>query len=225
MSENKDFKDLEERDTANNAVQLSLSIFIGLTALLLFHALYSIYDYATDNSVPLVTCPRSFDLEAPVLMNSITQESLTHDRWIRGFMRRFMTYQFPRTGDDAEKMFRYIRDHSRGEVKDKYKSYVKDIDIVSDHIRAGYYHRFYPKNSRDMRIRKPDNDKYWIVEIDGWLVSKYGIEVERSIPTLRYKVEVGTPTLTNPEGLYVVESNVEQIIDYVSGRKKGDDDE
>ena len=224
MNENKDFKELDERDKARSLAINTLSLFIGLSALILFHALYSMYDFATDDSVPLVVCPRSFELDAPVLMEKIGEETLTQDRWLRGFVRRFVTYQFPRTEDDAPKFYEYVKNHSVGAVHQKYLAYVKDIDSIKALIGDGYFYKFHPKNSQDIAIRKPNEDMEWIVEIDGWIVARYGMEIERFAKTLRYRIKFGKPTITIPEGLYVAESSVDEILDYVSGRTKGDDE-
>ena len=88
-------------------------------------------------------------------------------------------------------------------------------------VKNGFYYRFYPKSDNDLRIRTVQGkNNQWIVEIDGYLIKRMSVTQERYTPTLRYTVEAGTPTIDNPEGLYVIEGDVEQITDYVSGRKE-----
>lgn len=222
MSLGKDFDQIEEKNKAERTLRFFLSIFIGLSLLLLFQALYSIFEFATDDSIPLVSCPKSYELNAPVILKSVSSSELTTDRWIRGFIGRYMKYQFPRTGEDAEKFFTYVKNHSTGSIKRKYQSYLKEMENIEKLINSGFYYKVYAKNSTEVRIRSIDNEenKRWIVEVDSYIVNMAGLDQVRTNPTLRYTVEAGKPTLTNPEGLYVVKSNMDEKVDYVSGREK-----
>jgi len=144
------------------------------------------------------------------------------DRWVRGFVRRFILAQFPRTKEDVKKSFKYVKDHSTDSVRFKYEKLLSDAEKISENIDGTHY-QFYPKVSDsgyDLRIRKGDSSDEWVVEIDGYLVKKMNNNEERYFPTLKYKIKAGKATLQNPEGLYVVEANIERIVDYVSGKKE-----
>lgn len=201
---------------------LLISGFIAFSVFLTVHALYSIYNHWTDQSIPLTICPKSFDLDSPVIMKPINQSDsvFVQDRWIRGFVRRLVLNSYPRTAEDAEVFFAHVRDVSEGDVKRKYESFIDDISSIKIFIRAGNTIRFYPKNSADIRIRPTDGRKdQWIVEVDGYLIKDMGGSQERTTPTLRYKIEARPATRTNPSGLAVVEVEMDRIADYVSGRK------
>lgn len=221
MSEtDKVFQKINEREEASNHVVVSLMLFIGLSSFLFFHALYSIYDYAFDDSIPLVVCPRSFDLDSPVILDTINYNPKHQDKWVKGFIRRFTTYQFPRNKSETAKFFKYIENHTKGGLNVKYKRYNGDIEEIGKQVGMGFYYRFYPKNSQDILIRKTNKPWQWVVEIEGYFVKTLGMKRVRSIKTIRYLVEAGKPTIHNPEGLYVLESNVDQVEDFVSGRTK-----
>lgn len=215
-------KQIAKREVLTAGLRNLAGIFIGLSLVILAHALYTTYQMLTDRTVPVVVCPRTFDLDAPVLMKTIDAKGLTaQDRWIRGFVRRFVTHQFPRTVEDTKPFFEYVEKHSKGSINYKYRSLLKDITDIQDMVKNGFFYRFYPSSNSDLRIRTVQGTtNQWIVEIDGYLVKKLSITQERYTPTLRYTIESGQPTIDNPEGLYVIDGDIEQITDYVSGRKE-----
>ena len=213
---------LAQKEVLNTQLKNLAGVFIGLSLIIIAHAVSTTYNMLTDNSVPVVVCPRTFELDAPVIMNTIDAAGIkSQDRWIRGFVRRFITKQFPRTKQDAKPFFEYIIAHSKGEIKYKYQNLMQDVEGISDFIDLGFFYRFYPKSEQELRIRPvQDRTDQWVIELDGFLIKRMGDVQERYNPTLRYTVEAGTPTLENPEGLYVVAGDIEQITDYVSGRKE-----
>jgi hypothetical protein len=213
---------IAKREVLSSGLRNLAGIFIGLALLIVAHAIFTTYKMLSDRSVPVVTCPRVYDLDAPVLMKTIDAKGIqAQDRWIRGFMRRFITMQFPRTAQDVQPFFEYIEKHSKGDINYKFRSLLKDVNDIRDMVKNGFFYRFYPKSADDLRIRTVQGyNNRWVVEIDGYLVKKMSITQERYTPTLRYVVEAGVPTFDNPEGLYVIEGDIEQITDYVSGRKE-----
>lgn len=221
-SQEEALKDLVEQEVLTGGLRTLSAIFIGLALLIGFHSVYTIVKMLGDRSLPLVVCPREYTLDAPVVMKTIERSSIkSQDRWIRGFMRRFLTYQFPRSVQDVKPFFNYIYNHSKGDINLKFESYLKDVEAIQDMVKYGNYFRFYPKDSKDLRIRPVDGyTNRWVVEIDGYLIKKMSLTTERFTPVLRYTVESGEPTMDNPEGLYVIEGNIEQYVDYVSGKKE-----
>lgn len=214
-------QEIVEKQILTSSIKVIAGVVIGFAVFVFSEAIYSTYTLLTDRTIPLVSCPRVYDMDAPIVMNTISNEGpIQQDRWIRGFMRRFIVNQFPRTPEDAEKGFKYVVDHSYGAVERKYKAFLGDISTIRELIRNGHYFKFYPSNSLDMRIRKSDASDIYLVEIDGFLVKRAGNIQERFTPTLRYKIKLEKSTIDNPEGIYVLESSIDSVIDYVSGRKE-----
>lgn len=214
-------EDLVKFGSEKSKLLIIVALFIGLSCALTVHALYSIFTHWTDKSIPLVICPKSFDLDAPVLMTPVNQSDsvFVQDRWIRGFVRRVVLNSYPRTAEDMPRFFQNMKDMSEGSVARKYESFLNDIERIQTLIRGGNRIRFYVKNSNDMKIRPTEGRKdQWVVEIDGYLIKDIGGIQQRSTPTLRYTIETRPATRTNPSGLVVVDANMEQIADYVSGR-------
>lgn len=230
----KETEDLIERDKSSSALMKTSLVFVGVALFFSIHSLISIVHYVTDDTVPLVNCPRSFDLDAPVLMKSITLENTqVQDRRIRGFVRRFITSQLPRTIYDIEPFFNFVVNHSENRVKDLYQSFLNGKEDIAGTIGAGFYIKFYPKytlaglasdprltDDSGLRIRKSETPDLYVVEQDGYLVKKMGKIQERTNITLRYEIMVKTQTLHNPEGLTVINSNLEEITDFISGTKE-----
>lgn len=234
MSKDKDSIDFSQTEelvkfgSEKSKLMILVSIFIAFSFFLMIHAFVSIYNHWTDQSIPLTICPRSHDLDSPVIMKPITQSDnlFQQDRWIRGFVRKIILNSYPRTAEDAEKFFPYMVSISEGFVKRKYELYVNDIEAIKNYLRSGNIVRFYPKNSADLRIRKSDgkNDQ-WVVEIDGYMVKDIAGNQERTTPTLRYTIESRPATRTNPAGLVIVDTEIDKIADYVSGRKEKEQEE
>lgn len=201
-----------------------VAIFIACSVFVIIQALWSSYQFWADDSIPLVVCPKSFDLDAPVVMNTIndTGNQYVQDRWIRGFVRRYVLNSYPRTEEDAERFFTYVRDHSAGYVRDKYQAFLNEISGIKDKIGSNNTIRFYAKNSAEMRIRRNgDTLNQWTVEVDGYMVKNVGGSEERTVRTLRYVVESVPATRHNPDGLVVIDSNLDLIVDFVSGKSEG----
>lgn len=220
-SDKEQIKDLAEQEVLSTKLVILFTIFVSLSIGIIAHAGYSVYAMLADKTIPVVVCPVEYNLDAPVVMKTIDKSSAkVTDRWIRGFMRRFITYQFPRKGVEAKPFFTYLANHSKDHVQLKYQELVDEIKQITDFIEGGFYYRFYPTDSKQMRISKNESSKnLWTVEIDGFLIKKMGNKEERYNPTLKYVVESGESNIDNPEGLYVIDANLEQITDYVSGNK------
>jgi hypothetical protein len=220
-----DTKELLQREVESTFLSRISLIFVAFSIVYCVHSIMNIGFFLTDNSVPLVVCPRNFVVDAPVLMKPIRDEgAIVQDRWIRGFIRRYITSQMPRTAKDVEPFFKYALNHSDGLIKEKYQAFVKDKEEIQILIGSGSFYRFYPKHidqgQPSIRIRGTDTVGQWVVEVDGYLIKKMSNIQERYTPTLRYTVEAGKPTIQNPEGLYVIDGTFEQITDYVSNTKE-----
>jgi hypothetical protein len=229
----KETEEMVERDRSSSALMRVSLILASVSIFFVIHNIISIGHYLADDSVPLVDCPRSFSLDAPVLMKSIVNEGAqVQDRRLRGFIRRFITAQLPRTEKDVTPFFDFIVNHSKNYVQDRYQSFLNGKGEIANFISSGYYLRFYPKftlaelgndprltDNSALKIRKSDTPGAYVIEQEGYLVKKMNRIQERTIITLRYEVEVGKPTLHNPEGLYVVGANIDKVTDFISGSK------
>lgn len=200
-----------------------LIVLISICIVYIYHTTVSIIKYASDDSIPVVSCPKEYVVDSPVVMKTIKDApSKEKDRWIRGFIRRFVLAQFPRTKEDAGRSFKYAADHSMDEVYTKYSSLYNDHEKIANQIENNYY-RFYPKmgsSGYEIRIRNGSSENEWYVEVEGYLIKRMSNNEERYFPTLKYKVVADKATMHNPEGLYVSEANMERITDYVSGTKE-----
>lgn len=213
--------DLVKFGAEKSKIMIATSIFIAFSIFLTGHAIYSIYFHWTDESIPLVSCPKSFENDSPVLMEPIQQTDsvFNQDRWIRGFVRKVVLNAYPRTKDDAYEFFKFMRDVSEGSVRHKYETFLADIEQIGMTIEAGNMIRFYPKDSNKIRIRSERVGR-WVIEVDGYFVKSMGSSESRTNPTLRFVIEARSATRTNPNGLVVVEMDKEQIADYVSGKRE-----
>ncbi len=215
--------DLIENHAASRALSRISFVFVAFSIAFTLHSVYSIMRYLTDKSVPLVVCPRSYYLDAPILLQPVrTADAFVRDRWIRSFMRRFVTSSFPRVSKDIRPFWEYVASHSTGAVMRKYRKRLKEEREIAIAIDGGFHYRFYPKTDPTAFRIRPDaeNKDEWTIEIDGYMVKKLGMLQERYTPTLKYKVAAVRPDIDNPEGLVVIESSIEQITDYVTGSKE-----
>lgn len=221
MSDNKELRSLIEEDAHSNRLTVMASLFLAFALFVGGHSIYKIIQLSVDNSVPIVNCPKAYSLDAPVILKPVAEsETKNKDRWVRGFVRRFVHNQFPRVKEDVAPFLSWVTAHTRGGIHSKYGELARNSSTVENMVDNGYFFRFYPKDSEDVRIRASDVPGKWVVEIEGYLIKRTGSTEERTSPTLRYEIEADKATLDNPEGLYVTSTNIEVITDYVSGRKK-----
>lgn len=174
-----------------------------------------------DDNVAVVVCPRDFTLDAPVVMLPVRDASLmVQDRWIKGFIRRYILAQFPRMPSDVEPNLSYLINHSTGSAKKRYQAYGRHKSDMKQTISSGSFYSFYPKATQEIEIRATDVKGIWIINVNGYLVRYVGLGEERTFPQLFYRVVAGKITRTNPEGFYVEDTNVTEITDWVSGKTK-----
>ena len=220
MIEQDELKPLVEKEAATNWLSIVAGAFLAIATFVSISSIIGIISISQDETIPLVICPSVYEIDSPVLMKTISAaKPEMKDKWIKGFVRRVLQAQFPRTSQDAETHVTYIMNHSKGDVRRLYEGYFEEIDAFKTLIDQGYYYAFYPNNTLEVRIRSTGNGGEWAVEVDGFMVRTAGSKEERTTPTLNYVIKTGEHTLKNPEGLYVVESNIIEIADYVSGRR------
>lgn len=221
--ESEQVSELVEKKTETSSLLTAMVVFIAVSLAIVVHSAYSIYDMVTDDSIPLTVCPRSYDLDAPVLLKTInkTNSLVVQDRWIRGFVRRYLTKLYPRTAGDVSSFYEYVKDHSDGSLYYKYEGYLANSKEIESLISSGYSYKFYPKSMDQILIRTEEGSTTsWRVDVDGYLLKSVSKLVDRSTPTIKLKIKAVNPTIKNPEGLVVTSLDVETIADYVSGRKE-----
>lgn len=218
-------EDIVDEKDAESSFSIALGVFIAMSLVLISYSFYTAYEFSTDDSVPLVVCPRDYTLDAPVIMTRLDDNrDYVHERWVRGFIRRFSTKLFPRTKADVKPFYEYIVNHSKYEVADEYAARLEDLEDIESAVDSGQFIQMYAKGGGlELRIRPQDesaNDrKTWVIEMDAYVVINDGLSQIRETPVLRFVVESASPTITNPEGLYVVEYENKYTVDYVSGNK------
>lgn len=217
--------DSEVQDLAQkeDSIATAFLLFVLAGALFgtsVFFDVLEIRNKLLDKTVPIVECPVSFELDSPRLLKVIREGSdSSKERWIRGFVRRYVQAQFPRNGVDAETFLPHVIGRSKKEVKKYYQSLFGSLKQFKGLIDQGFYYRVYPVGRTAMRIRLSSVSR-WVVEFDVVMVQQMNGNEKRSFPTLRYTIEAGEVTLDNPEGLYVVESNTDTYVDYMTGERK-----
>jgi hypothetical protein len=220
---NKDeLEPLLEKEAASKWLNLVAGTFLAVATFLSISCFKDIISILNDDSIPLVVCPKSFDLDSPVLMKTIQDAPPgAKDKWIKGFIRRIIVKQYPRAASEAEESLKYVVDHSENAIHRKYQGYLDKIFDFKNLLSQGFSYSFYPSNSLDIQIRASGSHGEWAVEVPGFLIRSVGAKEERSTVTLRYLVQAGEHTMTNPEGLYIVDGNLLELADVVSGREKG----
>lgn len=228
---NDQLKDFTENERENSKAIREVILFSALGLALILHSGYSVFQMLFDDSIPLVVCPREYDLDKPVIMKTIDQNNETYiqDRWLRGFIRSYTMSLFPRTDADVEPFFTYIKDHSSPEIAYKYQGYLDSADGIKRLVETGQSIKFYPK-AGNVRIRPTQSlgtkQTEWVVEVDGFFNKGSKNTSERTLPTIRFTIESTAATKTNPEGLVVTELIFDDsIADKVSSRKKDESTE
>lgn len=224
---NDQLKDFSENEKENTKAIREVILFSALGLALILHSGYSVFQMLFDDSIPLVVCPREYDLDKPVIMTTIDQnnEAYIQDRWLRGFVRSYVMSLFPRTEADVVSFFTYIKNHSSPEIAYKYQGFLDSEDGIRRLVESGQSIKFYPKAGNGLRIRPTQSlgnkQTEWVIEVDGFF-NKGGKNVsERTLPTIRFTVESTAATKLNPEGLVVTELIFDDsIADKVSSRKK-----
>ena len=210
--------ELEENRTEQSRAMDLMGILLGILFFILIHNISSIYDMYTDESIPLVQCPRNFQNDRPVLMNTMaTASDVAVDNWIRSFVVTYIRARYPRSFEDVEPMYNYVKTRSKGEEREKFESRIDSIKELANQVGFGTYIKFYFKDTQKIRIRKIESKiGAWIVSVDGYM-HKRGSRMEKTQPTINLTVEKGIPILSNPEGLYVTNYEVKYLTDPISG--------
>ena len=213
---------LLERDAHFSNVHYFYMAVVSFSIVISCFGLYYGIHYIIDDEVPVVECPASYTLDAPVTLPPISKQSAKQkDSWIKGFMRRYINSSFPRKPEDVVEFLTFVANHSTGAVNVKYKNLLNASDRYKDEVLSRSI-RFYPSGNEKFRIRQIKGDS-WSVEIDGFLVKQVGDAENREQVVLKYDVEGVVQTAENPEGLVVTyEDRI--YTDFVTGNQEADSD-
>nr|BFD64832.1 hypothetical protein BdHM001_35130 [Bdellovibrio sp. HM001] len=194
--------------------------FMAMMFVIGAYCLISIGNKLQDETIPVVICPKTYNLDSPVLLPVVRSGSIAEkDRYVKGFIRKLVINQFPRNAEDAKEFYTYVANRSKGSFGNLYKKLSKNDKAAANLISSGFYLSFYPKDSQSIRVRATSAGSQWRVEIDGYMVKKMAEDEVRKVVTLQYTVESGDVTISNPEGLYVTDSNTEEYKDFISEQK------
>ena len=196
-----------------------MTIAVTLVFFKLSYSFYQLFSVYTDDSAIVGVCPRAYDLDSPVKMDLLGKNHNLKDKWLKGFVRKVLTYNYPRSGNDVEVFYKYLSSHSLGSDKIKYLARLDEISEIKRSLESGNFAKFYPEDSKDVKIR-PLDENTWKVQIDGYLKQRLDGKVSVTTPTISFEVETGKITKDNPEGLYFSNYQVEEIYDFVTGRKR-----
>jgi hypothetical protein len=216
-----ELKELREKDSQEIKLAKALGLLVALVLLSIVHNFYSIFQMWTDDSVVFVQCPRQFTLDRPVIMKKMSDSSnLQLDNWVRSFAINFTMKLHPRTAEDAEVFFEYIKNHTEGYNQKKYEARLNDIEDIKKQIKIGNRRKFYIKNSNEIQIRKIKGQvTKWKVVIFGYLHSKTLTGLEKTQPRVELIIRPVKPTIYNPEGLLVESFDIIAIKDAISGEE------
>lgn len=220
LFDEKELAELKQKDDAEDQLAKGLGILIGCLLLFIGYNVKSMYDTWTDDSVIFVQCPRKFHLDRPVILNRMDDISnVDFDNWIRSFSINFIMKLFPRSEQDVEKFFQYIVNHTSGYRKMRYEARLAKIENIKKSVDLGNYSKFYFEDTNEIKIRKVDNKNQWKVVANGFLHKRSVIEREKSEPRIELTIETIKPTMTNPEGLVVVDFEIIYVTDPISGNE------
>ena len=209
---------LDKKDKARISMLNLMGVLIGLVALMIAHNLYSIYTMATDNSIPLVMCPKSFYNDRPIVLKTLDKaDKVDVDNMIKGFSLNFVMRLFPRTAEDAEPFYKYIANHTEGVLKKKYEARIDSIKKIKNSIEVGNYSKLYIADSQDIKIRKLANKNGWKVILKGYLHKRKIGRMEKTQPKIELDIKYVGATRENPEGFIVEDYVIRHIVDPISG--------
>lgn len=237
MSDKKEDKDIdvEESRSAQDALRrldYLRNIFIMVFLVTSFYLGHSIYDSNFTDEVSVTICPRTDSLDTPILMKTMKRANdFNKDKYIRGFIRLYLKYIFPRNGivkDENDhnkeiniplKYFTKVYNMTSNPfMRVKLERYINGSTKIAEAIDEGRYYRFYPVNSLDLKIFKKKGTRKWVAELDAYLIKHISLYDDiRYTPTIKIEIEQGLATNKNPHGLYVTDLKIKQIQNYQTG--------
>lgn len=218
--DDKQIEIIEDRDRRMDFLTTLSGVMIAFSCAAVVLCYMMVNNLKNNDQAPVVACPKSFDLDAPVTLKPL--ESLSAEQYEKhafGFVRRFVTNQYPRSSSEVEASLSYLKAHSKGEIARRWLAYEEEINNYKRNLDSGKIIKVYPINGERWRISKNGSSGF-IVEFDAWVIRENGVGRESEASTVRYLIEKGPYTVDNPEGLYVMNDVIETTKDPVSGESK-----
>jgi hypothetical protein len=207
-----------ERLNLRNQIYILISVF----SLIILHGMYTIYDYATDDSIITGVCPESFELDQPVKMR-VTEDlsSLEINSRIKSFVNKFIIMAYPRTSKDTKQFYTFAAAHSLDSVKIRFDNFLNSLEDINKNIDVGSLVKVWVLDEERIAIRKSKtNESRWKVVIPAVYHAESPIKINKSTPEIILTiVEKKTSTLDNVGRLYVAEMVLTNIVDSLSGEK------
>lgn len=210
---------LDKEEVRSTSFKLFIISFCIMTLMIGVNLWDSVVRY-NDESIQLVSCPKSFEVNSPSLLKVVRDGSVKQkDIWVRTFIANYFTNQFPINSTDAEAALTFAVNHSSGRVKKIYENRLDNLREFKRILDDGYFFEVYAKDNYDIKIRARSSNK-WSVQIEAFMIHNIRENKLGKAVILTYEIELGDHTLSNPEGLYVYDANTEIYEDYITGAKK-----
>lgn len=213
--------ELDKTKRKYEATELMFSV--STIVLLLFIVTRAIKLYSDDTLVSY-RAPEVTEMGAPIRLVQLEQLSPNElQNMIYDFSRLFIRSLYPKNSKEAKFHYDYIVRHTTNyDLKNEYQSYLDSLDDVGVQLDSGRFKEFFPLNSLDFRVRKIDNEKEWVFEIDGFLNNRISmIEESRGVVTMRLTIEYLRPSSKGSySGWYVKDLEILTLRDVVANNKE-----
>ena len=229
-------KDRKFIKRANEARQLSLKvskdrIVIYLATLICFVGVcLQIYTSFTRDNLDIVLWDGQY-IDSPKKLNKIktSKDAILNERYIWGFVRRFIQYRFIRPSDStnhAKRALRWMEAHVHDSGRARYIALMEDFERY-DNLRRNTYNQFTVLNEQDkafkLRQSKKDGSVFY-VDLRGTFetftkegAAAYDVTLKLKIRRVFITSKSYTLGARNYSGLIVEGGYIDYIDDYVSG--------
>lgn len=208
----------KERFSSFEIIYLTIVIAVGVSLLSRIYFLYS------DDALIAYKAPEVTEMGAPIKLTRVTE--LPSDRlhnMLHDFTRQYIRALYPKNSLELEHHYNFIIKHTRNKkLLNEYLGYLEDKEAIGSELDLGKVTWFSPVNSLDLRIRKKQNQKAWIVEIDGFLNNSISsLKDDRGIVTLRFQMTYDRPSSEGSySGWYVTDYEIITTTDPIANNQK-----
>lgn len=201
---------------------ISKGVIIALSFFCFFLAIQNI----NDDELQVYSCPANFYQDAPIMLTKIEHEDVDAiEKYLRGFIRQYVRAIYPKNSTEAETMYRFAGNHSKGVLRQTYLGMASKAKDIGSELDGGRFTDFFtvtPITEKNTIIISKKTDNSWSIQIEGYLNDKKGItNDDRGAVTLKFVVEKGEAKLGGSySGLYVTSFEIIAVKDYVSGNEE-----
>lgn len=220
----KNLSEIAELEETKRKYETTEIVFSFSTIFLLLFIVARAVTLYSDDTLVSYRAPEVVEMGAPIKLTQIEQvEPDKLQNMIYDFSRLFIRSLYPKNSKEAKFHYDYIVRHTTNyDLKNEYKSYLESVDEVGVQLDSGRFKEFFPLNSLDFRIRKIDEKKEWVFEIDGFLNNRISmIEESRGVVTMRLVIEYLKPSTNGSySGWYVKDIEILTLRDVVANNKE-----